>query len=398
MNTESLLDYLTILGKTIPSFYCCVANTYGYPEPIPTSVMARNYFARYEAILLGFLMLRDQTWESILAHGDFDYIKAVELDPYVKILCLERGDLRNKELGFCYGSCPFFGGRSTFWSSWSPRPSLDLMRDFPEAMKKTAEHECCIDRILKDSISNIPTADYVELAPLAVGRRNLTSRLRFDKFSVLGYPKANHGAPLEIKVDCAVKSMEKGDEDDCVRMIETSKGTLLWTGNKTKIILYARTVPNATMLLKSFESCRNTIGEIFTGYYDIYISARCPVKNVKGWKKRSKLTWYCLVCSALGEVSEKNNKNYDEITYSWIKTRLVVDTMLILGIIYELSTCFMGPKEIVSSVDELYRPQGIENIYVTGAVLFPTAGSWNPTMTMCGYASGLAHKLYEMKP
>ncbi|KAJ3937846.1 uncharacterized protein N0V96_012162 [Colletotrichum fioriniae] len=108
MNTESLPDNLTIPGKTIPSFHCRVgskhndcqrlpANTYGYPvpgvqEPTPTSVMARDYF------------LSDQTWESILAYGDFDYIvigsgftalafiqKALELDPYVKILCLERG-------------------------------------------------------------------------------------------------------------------------------------------------------------------------------------------------------------------------------------------------------------------------------------------------------------------
>ena len=70
MNTESLPDYLTIPGKTIPSFHCRVgrnhndrqplpANTYGYPVPgvqgpTPTSVMALDYFARYEAIILGF--------------------------------------------------------------------------------------------------------------------------------------------------------------------------------------------------------------------------------------------------------------------------------------------------------------------------------------------------------
>lgn len=108
---------------------------------------------------------------------------------------LSRKTFETKEIVFCHGSCPFFGGRSTFWSAWSPRPSLDLIRDFPEAMKKTAEHErfweetkkllnvtrasqiddgvfgslqTAIDRILKDSIGNIPTADYVESAPLAV--------------------------------------------------------------------------------------------------------------------------------------------------------------------------------------------------------------------------------------
>jgi choline dehydrogenase-like flavoprotein len=50
------------------------------------------------------ILLSDQTWSNILAHGDFDYIvigsgftalafiqKTLELDPRAKILCLERG-------------------------------------------------------------------------------------------------------------------------------------------------------------------------------------------------------------------------------------------------------------------------------------------------------------------
>lgn len=240
---------------------------------------------------------------------------------------LSRKTFETKELGFCHGSCPFFGGRSTFWSAWSPQPSLDLMRDFPESMKKTASHEkfwkeakellnvthadqiddgvfgslqTAIDRILKDSIRNIPTADYVESAPLSVGRWSPTSRLRFNKFSVPGpllsiveeqrhRAKNNEGSPLEIMVDCTAKTMAKGDDDDIVRVIETSKGTLSWTGNKTKIILCAGTVPNATMLLNSFESCRDTVGKRLTGHFDTHISARCPVKNIKGWKKEDSL-------------------------------------------------------------------------------------------------------------
>ncbi|KAI8243580.1 hypothetical protein K4K55_007849 [Colletotrichum sp. SAR 10_96] len=240
---------------------------------------------------------------------------------------LSRKTFETKELKFCHGSCPFFGGRSTFWSAWSPRPTLDLMRDFPETMKKTAEQEefwkkakellnvtsadqiddgvfgslqTAIDSILKDSVGKIPTADYVESAPLAVGKRSPTSRLRFNKFSVPGpllgileqqrqLAKANMGAPLEIVVDCAVKSMAKGDDDNFVRVVETSKGTLSWTGNKTRIILCAGAIPNATMLLNSFESCRDTVGKRLTGHYVTHISARCPVKNVKGWKKEDTL-------------------------------------------------------------------------------------------------------------
>lgn len=201
------------------------------------------------------------------------------------------------------------------------------MRDFPKAMKETAAQEkfwkeakellnvtsadqikdgifgslqTAIDGILKKSVSKIPTADYVEPAPLAVGRRSPTSRLRFNKFSVPGpllgileqqrqLAKTNKGAPLEIVVDCVAQSMLKGDDDDFVRVIETSKGTLSWTGEKTKIILCAGAIPNATMLLNSFESCRDTVGKRLTGHYDTHISARCPVKNIKGWKKEGTL-------------------------------------------------------------------------------------------------------------
>ncbi|KAF9776085.1 hypothetical protein IL306_005774 [Fusarium sp. DS 682] len=460
---------------------------------------------------------------------------------------LSRKTFETKELKYCHGSCPFFGGRSTFWSSWSPRPSLDLMRDFPEAMKKTAGQEkfwndakdllnvtranqindgifgslqTAIDNILKHSVHKIPTADSAESAPLAVGRRSPTSILKFNKFSVPGpllgileqqrqLAKANKGAPLEIMVDCAVKNMVKGDDDNVVRVIETSKGTLSWTGNKTKIILCAGTVPNATMLLNSFDSCRDTVGKRLTGHYDTHISARCPVKNIKGWRKERTLKmaaayvagkdpktglqyhvsitavnsphpkddaedlarecpdyaaaatldqltgsedYVLFVCSALGEFNEKNTKNHvtlnkgtdpttnvtlqytlspedytawdvmdkatydtikemaggdehqsdiewwNEATHGWSKKKPPVDTIRIPGIVHESSTCFMGPKEIGGSVDELYRPHGIENVHVTGAALFPTAGSWNPTMTMCGFAQDLAHKLHEMKP
>ncbi|KAF4551273.1 Hypothetical protein D9617_14g077300 [Elsinoe fawcettii] len=596
MNTESLPAYLTIPGKTIPSFHCRVgkshdarqpqqANTYGYPvpgnqKPSSTSVMALDYFAS------------EETWGNIQATGDFDYIvvgsgftalafiqKALKLDPRVKILCLERGGFwlpthfqnlplpfkmvlggnsetfpwtltrktfQTKGVQFLHGSCPFFGGRSTFWSAYTPRPSLNLMRDFPESMKKTAEQEkfwddakellhvtsadkiddgifgdlqTAIDSILQDSIGKIPTADYVEPASLAVGQSSPTSRLRFDKFSIPGpllgvlerqrnLAKVNKGAPLEIVVDCAVKSMGKGDDDDFVRVIETSKGTLSWTGNNTKIILCAATVPNATLLLNSFESCRDTVGKRLTGHYRTIISARCPVKNIKGWKKGNSLQmaaaylagkhpkndlqyhvsavalnspspvddagdvarecpdysaaatldqltgsedYVVFVCSALGEFSEKNTNNHvtlnkgtdptcnvtlqytlndddyaawdvmdaatydtikemaggdkhesdiewwDETSHGWIKTRPAVDTIRIPGVVHESSTCFMGPKEIGGSVDELYRPHGIENVHVTGAALFPTAGSWNPTMTMCGYAQDLAQKLHAMR-
>ncbi|CAG7558988.1 unnamed protein product [Fusarium equiseti] len=598
MTSENLPDYLTIPGKTIPSFHCRVgkrhddrqplpANTYGYPmpgvqSPSSTSVMARDYF------------VSDQTWSNILAHGDFDYIvvgsgftalafiqKTLELDPCAKIVCLERGGFwlpshfqnlpipfkmvlggpsetfpwtlsrktfETEELKFLHGSCPFFGGRSTFWSAWSPQPTPDLMRDFPESMIRTAEKDgfwqeakkllnvttanqiqdgifgslqIAIDNILQHSLKNIPTAETAESAPLAVGRQSPSSTLRFNKFSVPGpllgilekqrqraKADANKASPLEIMVDCTVKNMIKGDDDNFVRVVETSKGALSWTGNKTRIILCTGAIANATILLNSFENCRDTVGGRLTGHYDTHISARCPVKNIKGWEKEKTLqvaaayvagkdpktglqyhvsvtavnspnpgddaedlarecpdyaaaatydqlvgseNHVVFVCSALGEFNENNKNNHvtlnkgsdptsnvtlqytlsdedrtawdvmdqgtydtikemaggeayesdiewwNEASHEWCKNKPPVDTIRIPGVVHESSTCFMGPKKIGGSVDELYRPHGIENVHVTGSALFPTAGSWNPTMTMCGYAQDLARRLHEMK-
>jgi hypothetical protein len=35
---------------------------------------------------------------------------------------------------------------------------------------------------------------------------------------------------------------------------------------------------------------------------------------------------------------------------------------------------------------------------MTGAGLFPTAGAWNPTLPMCGFAQDLARQLHANPP
>ncbi|KAF3941708.1 hypothetical protein ABW19_dt0203875 [Dactylella cylindrospora] len=86
---------------------------------------------------------------------------------------------------------------------------------------------------------------------------------------------------------------------------------------------------------------------------------------------------------------------WDANSNSWIKEKPAVDTIRIPGIVHEAATAFVGPENRGGSLDELYRPHGIDNVHVTGAALFPTSGSWNPTLTMCGFAQDLARKLNE---
>lgn len=81
------------------------------------------------------------------------------------------------------------------------------------------------------------------------------------------------------------------------------------------------------------------------------------------------------------------------VTGYWSKERPSQKDIRIPGIVHETSTAFMGPESQGGSVDEHYRPHGVKNVYVTGGALFPTAGSWNPTLTMCGFAQHLSRQL-----
>jgi choline dehydrogenase-like flavoprotein len=62
-------------------------------------------------------------------------------------------------------------------------------------------------------------------------------------------------------------------------------------------------------------------------------------------------------------------------------------------IVHEASSLWIGEDPATSVVGLDYRPHGVRNVYVTGGGLFPTSGSWNPTLTMCGLAQDLAEKL-----
>lgn len=76
------------------------------------------------------------------------------------------------------------------------------------------------------------------------------------------------------------------------------------------------------------------------------------------------------------------------------------------GIVHEASTLYMGGPDFQArnatrgessrpSVDASYQLYGCKNVYVAGAALFPTAGSWNPVLAICGYAQDLATKIVE---
>jgi choline dehydrogenase-like flavoprotein len=79
----------------------------------------------------------------------------------------------------------------------------------------------------------------------------------------------------------------------------------------------------------------------------------------------------------------------------WVEvTRPSQNQIRVDGLVHEGSTLWIGDDSDSSSpVDTNYKLRSIDNVYVTGAGLWPRSGSWNPTATMVALAQDLADKL-----
>jgi choline dehydrogenase-like flavoprotein len=77
---------------------------------------------------------------------------------------------------------------------------------------------------------------------------------------------------------------------------------------------------------------------------------------------------------------------------TWKKEHPAIAQRRVGGLVHEGSSLWIGEgSEGVVGLD--YRPNGIENVYVTGGALWPASGSWNPTMTMVALTQDLADNL-----
>jgi hypothetical protein len=74
---------------------------------------------------------------------------------------------------------------------------------------------------------------------------------------------------------------------------------------------------------------------------------------------------------------------------TWEKEHPPIAQRRVGGLVHEGSTLWIG-KDDEGVVGLDYRPNGVENVYVTGGALWPASGSWNPTMTMVALTQDLA--------
>ncbi|MEP7093122.1 MAG: GMC oxidoreductase, partial [Flavobacterium sp.] len=78
----------------------------------------------------------------------------------------------------------------------------------------------------------------------------------------------------------------------------------------------------------------------------------------------------------------------------WMSEHPPINQRRVGGLVHEGSSLWIG-KDDEGVVGLDYRPNGVENVYVTGGALWPASGSWNPTMTMVALAQDLADNLHR---
>jgi hypothetical protein len=78
----------------------------------------------------------------------------------------------------------------------------------------------------------------------------------------------------------------------------------------------------------------------------------------------------------------------------WLNTRPAIVERRVGGLVHE-GSCLWIDEDGKGVVGLDYRPNGVDNVYVTGGALWPASGSWNPTMTMVALAQDLADNLLK---
>ncbi|WP_437708139.1 GMC oxidoreductase [Sorangium sp. So ce448] len=328
---------------------------YGFPTPGPQSPSGTE-------VMNHVFFVSNTEWKRVREEERFDYIvigsgfcalgfvqRALERNPRARILVLERGPfflpehfqnlplpfqmtlgglsetfpwtlstktLAGRYVKWQHGIVPFFGGRSTLWSAWCPRPTREEMRGWPEQMIEAAEryYESAekllhvvpasdldkgsgapppgirpiygilqekLTNALKVQLNSVRSATRVMAAPLAVGSSDVHG-LDFTKYSTPGpllsvlthqneLAAAGKGEKLRIATECAVTRVLQ--QDGRATALETTRGVV--NVGDAKLILAMGTLPPTTLVLNSFPQVPNAGGR-FSAHFISAIVARVP--------------------------------------------------------------------------------------------------------------------------
>ena len=337
---------------------------HGFPTPGPQSPTGN-------AVMDHVFFLSQSDWKNARENENYDLIiigsgccahavaqRALDNDPHCRILILERGPFflpehfqnlplpfmntlgglsetfpwslsdktangKNGSIRWQHGMIPFFGGRSTLWSAWCPRPNEKEMDGWPSKTIHNAQkyfdsaeallrvertdmvdhgksyHELRalskqrpvygqlqhkIQDLLLNAHKKVTSIYRTEAAPIACDGTNVDD-IDFQKYSSPGplielavnqqnLARDKKGARLDIVSDCRVdKIINQGKK---ATALQTSRGIL--PINNAKLILSMGTLPPTTLVRNSFPDLKN-IGERFSAHFISAITARIPIED-----------------------------------------------------------------------------------------------------------------------
>lgn len=332
---------------------------YGFPSPGPQSPTGSK-------VMDHVFFVSETDWKHLREHEHFDYIiigsgfcalgfaeEVYKLDPYARVLILERGpfflpehfqnlplpfqqtlgglsetfpwtlsldmiepkDPTRRFIRWQHGMVPFFGGRSTLWSGWCPRPTDEEFESWPTEVVRAAKtrfesaekllnvvHADRIDwegkvpsshrpifgtlqreltKAIQEQVEKVPALTRAIAAPLAVGVPFLTG-VDFEKYSTPGpmlmlldqqrrLAAQNKGNPLRIATNCTVNRIIQ--QNGHATALDTCRGIV--NVGAAKLILAMGTLPPTTLVMNSFPQCQQA-GERFTAHFITAIVARLP--------------------------------------------------------------------------------------------------------------------------
>lgn len=342
---------------------------YGFPTPGPQDPTGQR-------VMDHVFFLSHAEWKAAREENAYDYVvvgtgfcalafaqRVLEANPHSRILMIERGafflpeHFQNLPLPFKdtlgglsetfpwtlsattalgkdgpvrwqHGMVPFFGGRSTLWSAWCPRPNGDELAGWPQATIEAARRnfetaeallrvqkadqidlersteelrvigktrpvygplQRCIQSLLRENGASVDGIYRTQAAPLASAAENVNG-IDFQKYSTPGdilaladrqakLHAAGKGARLDIVSDCTVDKIQQQEIDGArqATALETSRGVLPL--GAAQLILAMGTLPPTTLLRNSFPDTR-TLGERFSAHFISSIVARVPKSSL----------------------------------------------------------------------------------------------------------------------
>ena len=342
---------------------------YGYPTPGPQSptgqkVMDHVYFCS------------NAEWKSIREVEEFEYVvigtgpcglafveRVLSQNPMSRILMLERGGCflpehfqnlpfsfshtigglsetfpwtlsketaKGEFIKYQHGMVPFYGGRSTVWSGWCPRPTDEEFYGWPKAVidsaksyYETAEKlinvvevgpgdkpdgnhlpgpsmrplydtlQCNLAKRIRENLIKVDCLTRSMAAPLAVGDTQLAG-IDFKKFATPGpllelrnkqieLEKKGTGKQMKIATNCIVEQIYH--QDNKATALKTSRGVV--NIGDAKLILAMGTIPPATLIMNSFDVVPN-VGKHLSAHYISAIVGRVSIEDL-GYDKSNTL-------------------------------------------------------------------------------------------------------------